>query len=307
MEYILETHNLEKRYQNFKALNHLNIHIKKGAIYGLIGKNGAGKTTLMRVVCGLQKPTNGTYTIYGISNKNHQMNQVRKRMGAMIEAPSIYLDMTARENLIEQYKVVGLPSFDGLDEILKLVGLTGIEKKKAKTFSLGMKQRLGIAITLVGNPDFLILDEPINGLDPSGIIEIRELIVKLNTEKAITFLLSSHYLDELSKIATDYGFVNHGEIIKEITRKELEQNCQKRVEINVSNMKECVKCLEEMKITYEVISQTQVNIYDKVNISELAIKLSNRNCIINAFQEKQESLENYYINLMGGNENDSII
>ena len=303
MEYILETHNLEKRYKNFKALNNLNIHIKKGSIYGLIGKNGAGKTTLIRVICGLQKPTKGTYSIYGVLNTNNQINKVRKRMGAIIETPSIYLDMTAEDNLKEQYKIVGLPDFEGIDEILKLVGLLDTGKKKAKNFSLGMKQRLGIAIALVGNPDFLMLDEPINGLDPEGIVEIRELILKLNKEKAITFLISSHYLDELSKIATDYGFVNNGQIIKEITSKELEQNCKKRTEIIVNNVKECVKCLEEMKITYEVVSENCINIYDKVNISELAIKLSNRKCVINKFHEKEESLENYYINLIGGNEN----
>ena len=303
MEYILETHNLEKRYKNFKAISSLNIHIKKGAIYGLIGKNGAGKTTLIRIICGLQKPTNGTYSIYGIENNNNQINNVRKRMGAIIETPSIYLDMTAEDNLKEQYKVIGLPNFDGLNEILKFVGLTETGKKKAKNFSLGMKQRLGIAIALVGNPDFLILDEPINGLDPQGIIEIRELILKLNKEKSITFLISSHYLDELSKIATDYGFVNNGEIIKEITKKELEQNCRKRIEIKVNNVKECVKCLEEMKLAYEVISENCINIYNKVNISELAIKLSNRNCIINEFRENEETLESYYINLIGGSEN----
>ena len=208
MEYILETHNLGKRYKNFKALSDLNMHIEKGSIYGLIGKNGAGKTTLIRLICGLQKPTSGNYSIYGISNLNKKIIEVRKRIGAIVETPSIYLDLTAKENLKEQYKIVGLPSYDGTDEILELVGLSETGSKKAKNFSLGMRQRLGIAIALVGNPDLLILDEPINGLDPEGIIEIRELILKLNKEKGITVLISSHYLDELSKIATHYGFVD---------------------------------------------------------------------------------------------------
>lgn len=300
MEYILETHNLEKRYKNYIALNCLNIHIKKGAIYGLIGKNGAGKTTLIRLICGLQKPTKGTYSIYDISNENKRIVGVRKRIGAIIEKPSIYLDMTAEDNLKQQYKIIGLPSFDDSNEILKLVGLTDTGKKKAKNFSLGMKQRLGIAVALVGNPDFLILDEPINGLDPEGIIEIRELILKLNKEKGITFLISSHYLDELSKIATHYGFVNSGKIIKEISKEELEQHCKKRTEVNVSNMKECVKYLEERKIPYEVISNKIINIYEKINISEFAVALSNHNCSINEFHEKEETLENYYINLIGG-------
>ena len=185
MEYILETHNLEKRYKKFNVLNGLNLHIEKGSIYGLIGKNGAGKTTLIRIICGLQTPTNGSYKIYGISNNDKKIINVRKRVGAIIESPSIYLDMTAENNLKLQHKIIGLPSYDGLEEILKLVGLDKTGNKKAKHFSLGMKQRLGIAISLVGNPDFLILDEPINGLDPEGIIEIRELILKLNKEKGI--------------------------------------------------------------------------------------------------------------------------
>ena len=165
MEYILETHNLEKRYKNFKAISNLNMHIPKGAIYGLIGKNGAGKTTLIRVICGLQKPTSGTCSIYGIENTNKKIDKVRKRMGAIVELPAIRLEATAEDNLKEQFKIVGLPNYDNLHELLKLVGLTKTGKKKAKNFSLGMKQRLGIAIALVGNPDFLILDEPINGLE----------------------------------------------------------------------------------------------------------------------------------------------
>lgn len=155
MEYILETHNLEKRYKDFKAISGLNMHIQKGSIYGLIGKNGAGKTTLIRLICGLQKPTNGTYSIYGISNTNKKIIEIRKRMGAIIETPSIYLDMTAEDNLIEQYKIVGIPIFDNLKELLELVGLSNTGKKKAKNFSLGMKQRLGIAIALVRKSRFL--------------------------------------------------------------------------------------------------------------------------------------------------------
>ncbi len=303
MEYILETQNLEKKYKKVKAVDNLSMHIQKGAIYGLIGRNGAGKTTLIRLICGLQKPTSGTYTIFNIPNTDKKIIKARKRMGAIVETPSIWLDATAEDNLKEQYKVVGLPNYDNLNEILKLVNLAETGNKKAKNFSLGMKQRLGIAIALVGNPDILILDEPINGLDPEGIIQIRELILKLNKEKGITFLISSHYLDELSKIATHYGFVNKGKIIQEISKQDLEQKCKRKIEIKVSNEKECVKYLEEKGIQYEVISDKIINIYDKMNISELAIALSNRNCVIDEFQEKEESLENYYINLIGGGEN----
>lgn len=300
MEYVLETNNLGKKYKDCKVLSDFNMHIPKSAIYGLIGKNGAGKTTLIRIICGLQNPTSGTYSFYGMKHTKTDIIKVRKRIGAIIESPSLCLNMTAEDNLKKQYKVVGLPDSKNLYEILDLVKLSDTGNKSVKHFSLGMKQRLGVAIALVGNPDILILDEPINGLDPEGIIEIRELILKLNREKGITFLISSHYLDELSKIATHYGFIDERKMIKEINKEELEQNFRKRMQISVSSLKECVKYLEENKISYKVISNEIIDIYEKINISELIIALSKRNCIVNNFQEKGETLENYYLNLIGG-------
>ena len=173
MEYVLTTNALGKDYRQFKALNGLSMHVPKGAIYGFVGKNGAGKTTLIRLICGLQEPTSGSFTLYGIENSDRNIVKSRRRIGAVVETPSIYLDMTAEDNLKQQYRILGLPSYDGIPELLKLVGLANTGKKKTKNFSLGMKQRLGIAIALAGDPDFLVLDEPINGLDPQGIIEIR--------------------------------------------------------------------------------------------------------------------------------------
>ena len=304
MDIILETNNLEKRYKDFKALNHANIHIEKGSIYGLIGKNGAGKTTLIRIICGLQEPTNGKYSIYGIDNSNGDITNARKRMGAIIETPSIYGEMTAKDNLIEQYKLIGMPSLDGIDEILKLVGLSNTGKKKAKNFSLGMKQRLGIALALANNPDFLILDEPINGLDPQGIIEIRELILKLNKEKRITVLISSHYLDELSKIATHYGFLDNGAIIKEISSEKLIKEMAHKLILKVSNQNEFVKYFEENKISYEVVDSKTINVYGKYNLSKFINELSKKNLIADEVHEQEESLENYYMNLIGGGNND---
>lgn len=304
MEIVLETNNLEKKYKNFKALNHTNIHIEKGAIYGLIGKNGAGKTTLIRIICGLQKPTNGSYTIYGINNNSSNIVSVRKRMGAIIETPSIYSEMTANDNLIEQYKLVGMPSLDGIDELLKLVGLSNTGKKKAKNFSLGMKQRLGIAMSLANNPDFLILDEPINGLDPQGIIEMRELILKLNKERNITILISSHYLDELSKIATHYGFLDNGSIIKEISSDELMKKMEHKIILTVNGPKEFVKYFEEHNISYEVMDSKTINVYGKYNLSKFINELSKKNLIADEVHEQEESLENYYMNLIGGSNND---
>ena len=180
MEYVLSAENLSKQYRNFKALNKLSMHVEKGAIYGFVGRNGAGKTTLIRIICGLQSPTSGEYTLYGKKHTEKDIALSRRRMGAIVETPSIYLDMTAEENIREQYRVLGRPSFEGIDELLELVGLGNTGKKKAKNFSLGMRQRLGIAVALAGDPDFLVLDEPANGLDPQGIVEIRELLLKLN-------------------------------------------------------------------------------------------------------------------------------
>lgn len=304
MEYVLETNNLEKKYKDFRALNHTNIHIEKGAIYGLIGKNGAGKTTLIRIVCGLQEPTNGSYIIYGKSNNSNDIISARKRMGAIIETPSIYGEMTARDNLIEQYKLVGMPSFDGIDDLLKLVGLEDTGKKKAKNFSLGMKQRLGIAIALANNPDFLILDEPINGLDPQGIIEIRELILKLNKERRITILISSHYLDELSRIATHYGFLDSGSVIQEITSEELMKKMEHKIILTVNDPKEFVKYFEQNNISYEVMDSKTINVYGKHNLSKLVSGLSKKNLIADDIHEQEETLENYYMNLIGGGNND---
>ncbi|MDE6204424.1 MAG: ATP-binding cassette domain-containing protein, partial [Lachnospiraceae bacterium] len=207
MDYVLTTNALCKNYRHFKALNGFSMHVPKGAIYGFVGKNGAGKTTLIRLICGLQEPTAGDYTLYGINNTDKKIKDSRRRIGAVVETPSIYLNMTAEENLKEQYRILGLPSFADIPELLKLVGLEDTGRKKAKNFSLGMRQRLGIAIALCGDPDFLVLDEPINGLDPQGIIEVRELILKLNRQKQITVLISSHILDELSRLATHYGFI----------------------------------------------------------------------------------------------------
>lgn len=300
MEYVIKTNNLEKRYKDFKAISNLNIRIEKGAIYGLIGKNGAGKTTLIRLICGLQLPTNGTYSIYGTENTDKKILLARKRVGAIIETPSVYLDMTARENMEEQFKVLGMPSYDGIDDILKFVGIEGTGKKKTKNFSLGMKQRLGIAIAIAGSPDLLILDEPINGLDPQGIVEIRELILKLNKEKKITVLISSHYLDELSKIATHYGFLDSGQIIKEISAEELNKLCKKRIEIIVESDKECIKLLEKNNISYEIVDKNIIHIFGNINIAKLSLLFAENNCEIIEIHEKDETLENYYINLLGG-------
>lgn len=300
MDYILTARSLGKRYKNFKALNDFSIHVPKGAIYGFVGKNGAGKTTFIRLVCGLQEPSAGSYAIYGTENNDPGISRCRRRMGAVVETPSIYQDMTAEDNLKEQYRIIGLPSFDSIPELLRLVGLENTGKKKAKHFSLGMKQRLGIAIALAGNPDFLILDEPVNGLDPQGIIEMRELILKLNRAKGITFLISSHILDELSRLATHYGFIDSGHMVKEMSATELDAACRKCIRVQVSDVRALSRVLDEMDLEYSILSDTMADIFAKINVSQLALALAEQGCDIISLDEREESLESYYVNLIGG-------
>lgn len=298
MDYVLRTNALSKTYGHFKALNGLSMNVPKGAIYGFVGKNGAGKTTLIRLICGLQQPSSGDYMIYGIKNNENNIVKSRRRMGAVVETPSVYLEMSAEGNLKQQYRVLGLPSFDGVSEILKLVGLEDTGKKKAKNFSLGMKQRLGIAIALCGDPDFLVLDEPANGLDPQGIIEMRELILKLNRQQQISVLISSHILDELSKLATHYGFIDNGRIVKEISAAELEAACRKCMRLEVTSTKTLAHVLDSMNVSYKIISDTFADAYTKVNISQLVSALND--CELLSVQERDESLESYYMSIVGG-------
>lgn len=300
MEYILTTNALSKHYKHFKALDGLTMHVPKGAIYGFVGRNGAGKTTLIRLICGLQEPTNGSFSLYNVENHEKNITKSRRRMGAVVETPSIYLDMTAEENLKQQYRILGLPSFDGIPELLQLVGLENTGKKKAKNFSLGMKQRLGIAVSLAGDPDFLVLDEPTNGLDPQGIIEMRELILKLNRERQITVLISSHILDELSRLATHYGIIDHGRMVKELSSEELDAACRKCIRAEVTDTKILTHVLDTMEIDYKVLSDTQADIFAKVNISQLAMALGKEGCELITVQEKDESLESYFVSLVGG-------
>ncbi|MEA5004297.1 MAG: ATP-binding cassette domain-containing protein [Christensenella sp.] len=303
MEYVLETHNLSKQYHSFKALDRLSMRVEKGAIYGFVGKNGAGKTTLIRIICGLQRPTDGGYTLYGRGHATADIGKSRRRMGAIVETPSIYHDMTAEENLRAQYRILGRPSFDGIDKLLELVGLRGTGKKKAKHFSLGMRQRLGIAVALAGDPDFLVLDEPVNGLDPQGIVEMRELILKLNREHMITVLISSHILDELSRLATHYGFIDSGRIVREISAEELERSCRKCMNLTVTDIHALVRTLDAMGIEYAVTADKKADVFGEWNITELTRALDQENCTIQNMEARDESLESYYINLLGGERN----
>ena len=300
MKYILTADNLNKNYRHSHALHNFSMHIPKGAIYGFVGENGAGKTTLIRTICGLQAPTSGTYSLYGVKNTDKCIREAQQRIGAVVESPAVYLDMNAENNLKYQYHVLGLPTYDGLKELLHLVGLEKTGRKKVRNYSLGMKQRLGIAVALAGNPDFLILDEPTNGLDPQGIIELRELILKLNRQRQITVLISSHNLDELPRIATHYGFIVNGAMAKEITAEELDKACRKCAVLTVTDTGVLARALDLLGLEYVILSGSTANVYGEIPISELTLELAKNRCRILSLHEKDETLESYYINLTGG-------
>lgn len=301
MQYVLETNNLCKKYGSALVLSGITMKVPKGAIYGLVGRNGAGKTTIMRVICGLQPPSSGTYSLYETQYTDKAISKVRARVGAVIEKPAFYPSLTAQGNLRAQYEMLGLPKDDAsISELFALVGLSGSGSKKAGKFSLGMKQRLGIAIALAGCPDFLVLDEPINGLDPEGIVEIRELLIKLNREKGITVLISSHILSELSLLATHYGFVDKGKIVKQISAQELHSQLRKCMIAQVSSIKALTMVLEDMHTEYEVVDDSTVKIFDKMSVTLLSEKLSAQGCELLSLTESDESLESYFIDLIAG-------
>ncbi len=302
METIFSCEHLRKKYGVFTALDDLSMQIEKSAIYGFVGKNGAGKTTLIRLLCGLQRPTGGHFTLFGADSETSDLSEQRRRLGAVVESPAFLKDMTARDNLIQQYLLLGLPDFKGIDELLSLVGLADTGKKKAGKFSLGMKQRLGIAMALCGDPDFIILDEPTNGLDPQGIIEIRELILRLNREKGITFLISSHILDELSRLATHYGFIDKGHMVRQMSAEELRKECRKSIRMKVSDTKVLATIMEQKGIEYKVLDDQTADVYAEMNFSEMAELFARENASILTMEEHDESLEAFYLSLLGGEE-----
>ncbi|MEG2289305.1 MAG: ATP-binding cassette domain-containing protein [Clostridium sp.] len=302
---VLKTHNITKKYGNQIAVNNINMTIKKGDIYGFIGRNGAGKTTLIRLITGLIHKTNGDLELFGSSGEN-DLNDARAMVGSLIETPAFYGSMTARENLEVSRLVRNIAGKDGIDEVLKLVGLDDTGKKKVKNFSLGMRQRLGIANALLGNPRLLILDEPINGLDPMGIVEVRELLKKVNKEKDVTILISSHILGELSELATCYGIISDGKLIEEISSKDLDEKCKQYIELEVDDTARTVTFLEkDLGITnYEVLENKSIKIFDHLDkVGKINSVISKGGVIVERIGVKGENLEEYFVNAVGGAEN----
>lgn len=300
MKDLLSTNGLTKKFGRYKVVNAVNIHIRQGDIYGLIGRNGAGKTTILKMISGLAAPTEGDFSLFEKSGK--AAYQYMSRIGTLIEAPGIYPNMSAYENMKLKCIAMGVRKQGVIEELLNTVGLGTVGKKKVKNFSLGMKQRLGIALALVGDPDLVILDEPINGLDPQGIAEVRETLFKLNKEKNITFIISSHILEELSKIATNYGVIHDGVLIKEMTREELLAECSERIELKTDDTRKACIVLENMGIhQYKVVDADTIQIFERLNDGgSITMTLAENGVKTVGITIKNEALEDYYLNLTGG-------
>lgn len=301
---ILETNNLSKCYKSGMALSGVSLRLEKGRIYGLIGKNGAGKTTFMRVVSGLAFPTGGTIELFGKKSRK-ELEEAEKRIGVLIEYPGLVNGMTAKENLHLQFLMKGFPNYGMEDELLELVGLAGVGKKKVKNFSLGMKQRLGIAISLIGNPELLMLDEPINGLDPVGVVEIRNLLKKLREYEDKTILVSSHNLPELYQVATDYIILHNGEIREVLSHEELDERCKCYISLESTDANHLTAVLEEKLHTsdFKVMPDNSVKLYDLLNErNRLGQVLYDNGVVVSKLAVVEASLEEYFMNVIGGDE-----
>ncbi len=296
---ILRTNNLTKKYKDFTALNNANITINKGDIYGLIGRNGAGKTTLMKVITTLTNKTNGEFYLFDKGDSD--LTETKRRIGCLIENPAFFENLTAYQNLKYYAIQKGIVDYSQIDKVLDLVKLSDSKNKKFKTFSLGMKQRLGIAFAMLDNPDFVILDEPINGLDPIGISELRETLKKLNEESNITMLISSHILSELYLLANRFCFIEKGKIIKELSKEELDVECSRAIVIKTNNVKETCLILEKELNTknYKVIDKHEVRLYDYLdNSGKVNKELAKNDIDVISIYESGISLEDYFKSIL---------
>ncbi|MCX5775015.1 MAG: ABC transporter ATP-binding protein [Firmicutes bacterium] len=302
--YVLETKDLTKRYRKIVAVNKVNMHIRKGDIYGFVGKNGAGKTTLIRVITGVAEKTSGFYYLFGETNPQNFVRS-RAKMAAVVENPAIYLNLNAYENLKAQCVLLGIIDHvdDVINKVMDKVGLPALLQNRkliAKNYSMGMKQRLGIAMALISNPEFLVLDEPTNGLDPEGIKSMRLLLQKINFEDHVTILISSHILGELSKLATTYGFIDKGRLIEEISAEELERRSQKGVILSIKDTSKVPEILGTLGITTFELLPTGVRIFGEIKITEVIVAFGAAGIVVTNIHEQNQDLEEYFMNLIGG-------
>lgn len=299
---ILKTTNLTKRYKQTTALDHVNLQIEKGKIYGFIGQNGAGKTSLLRLITGLSFPTEGSMALWGKSGRS-QLQEQRRRIGCMIETPALYPNLTAAQNMEVQRLQRGIPDKSVAEDCLCMVGLNSTGKKPVRNFSLGMRQRLGIAMALMNTPEFLILDEPINGLDPSGIAEVRKLLKQLNREYGMTILVSSHILEELYQTASQFILIHKGKIIEEITHQELELRCKRHISIRAKEPEKALLILEERLHTQnmKLMPDNTIQLYDQLEqLEDVAKILSDAQILVTGLQISGDTLENYFLEKIGG-------
>lgn len=297
---LITTNELCKSYNKKLVIDHVNMHIPESSIYGFVGENGSGKTTIMRLLTGLAEPTSGTYELFGLKNNDPRIYEKRKNISAIVEKTSLVPTFTAKQNIryFELYTGIELTEKER-DELLAKVHLHDVENKKVSNFSLGMRQRLGIALALVSKPKLMFLDEPMNGLDPEGIAELRDLLVELNQKDGITVLISSHILSELEKIATCYGFISHGKILEEVTAQELKERCRKSLMVKVDKLEEAEKALKQLNIhDYKVSPSGEIQIYDNVKIQDVMTCLVGAGVNISAINSAEESVEDYYLNLI---------
>lgn len=303
-ELILQCEGITKQYANTRALDRVGMQIHRGEIYGFIGENGAGKTTLLRVITGLISETEGRLSLFG-KNDTEGIAAGRRRIGTIVEGPAFFPHMNAHDNL-EYYRIQrGYPDKNCIDKALQMVNLTNTDKKKFRQFSLGMKQRLGVALAIMGNPDFLILDEPINGLDPSGIVEFRAMMKKLSKEYGMTILVSSHILSELEQVADRYGIIHQGRIVREFSQAELELNTRRYLSIKVGDAEAAAAVLEQ-KLgikEYEVLPENELRIYTHLdNPSEITFQLASNEVRVLTIQEMGGTLEDYFLSAIGQQE-----
>ena len=302
-ELLLQTRALTKQYGRHRAVDQVSMHIKKGAIYGFIGRNGAGKTTTLRMISGLASPTAGEIELFGC--RGRELSRIRSRVGCLIEGPGLYGSMSARDNLKMKSMLLGVYKRGYEEELLDIVGLGGVGKKPVKRYALGMKQRLGIALALVGEPDLLVLDEPINGLDPQGIAEVRDTVLKLNRERNMTILISSHILEELSKIATDYGIIHNGTLLQELTNEELMEKCSERLEVTLDDPERAVPVMDRLGIKrYQVADREHIYIFERLEESAaLNMAFAKAGIPVRGISVTNEELETYFLKLTGGGAN----
>ena len=298
--YLIETNDLTKKYSGKAVVDKVNMHIPEGTIYGFVGENGSGKTTIMRLLTGLAEPSGGSFSLFGINNRDRRIYPARKQIAAIVESTSLVPTMTARDNIVYQELYLGIKlTEEERKELLTKVHLENVGNKKVKNFSLGMRQRLGIALSLMNHPKLMLLDEPMNGLDPQGIAELRDLLIELNQKEKITVLISSHILSELEKIASVYGFISHGHLLEELTVEELQDKCRKSLTIKVEKTDGIEKVLSGLKVKdFKVFPNGDVKIYDDVEIGQIISELHGKKVKILAVNSSEENVEDYYLNLI---------